>query len=91
MEVSSLVQTHHPDILAPDTLWLSNNHLTGTIATEIGMASTLSESSKGTCFSQNGLDVSHFVHFTAEYLYLDSNSLTGDVPSEIGLLTNLSE
>jgi hypothetical protein len=80
-------------------LYLSENSLTGTIPSEVGLLTKLSELSVVwilvvrivlSCVCHCTLMLACHIHSTA-YLSLWGNSLTGTIPSEVGLLTKLSE
>jgi hypothetical protein len=82
-----------------DTLYLSDNRLTGTIPSQIALMSNLCESNVVwllvvmivlSCVFHCTLVLA--CHFSF-YRYVGSlrNSLTGTIPSEVGLLTKLSK
>jgi hypothetical protein len=81
-------------------LSLAGNSLTGTIPSEVGLLTKLSELSVVWFASCNDYVVMCFfivlscllvIFLSRDYLYLDNNSLTGTIPSEVGLMLNLGE
>ncbi len=79
---------------------LAGNSLTGTIPSEVGLLTKLSELSVVWFASCNDYVVMCFfivlscllvIFLSRDYLYLDNNSLTGTIPSEVGLMLNLGE
>ncbi len=84
------------------TAWLHlySNSLMGTIPSEVGLLSNLSESSIVwllvvmivlSCDFHDTLMHAFVIFHSAASLVLLGNSLTGMIPSEAGLLSNLSE
>ena len=80
------------------TLDLSSNTLSGTIPSEIGLLSNLSESICRFLLSPICPDMyvcsclsCNLILNSTDTLDLSSNTLSGTIPSEIGLLSNLSE
>ena len=75
---------------------LASNSLSGTLPSEVGFLTQLSESpfawlhSVTSCCVFGCIPMLFIFHSTA-YLGLFSNSLTGVIPSEIGSLSNLCE
>jgi hypothetical protein len=81
-------------------LVLDSNSLTGTIPSEVGLLSKLSESSVVwllvvmivlSCVFFIVLSCLLVIFHSTDALYLSRNSLTGTIPSEVGLMSNLGE
>jgi hypothetical protein len=80
-------------------LHLGQNKLEGTIPSEVGQLTKLSESTKIDCLDVLALSLWAFIHIQlvilmvvwtvcAAFLVLSNNTVTGTIPSEVGMLSD---